>query len=185
MLLAAQHALQKTTREHLSGGSEFEERFHDILLEAHQKAAKLGFKLGSGTDLEDELAEELARKAVESEETFLLIFYEDLASGNYTTSELEATWRAGLYARRLVGTANTAWLATGEDNVYYDWMMGVVEKHCGDCPVLAAGGPYRAADLPTVPGAGETECTVGCCCYLVRLSDGAQSFGFIGGDADE
>jgi hypothetical protein len=45
------------------------------------------------------------------------------------------------------------------------WVLHPAE-HCDSCLALAAGSPYTVATLPTVPGAGATDCLSYCKCGL-------------------
>lgn len=74
--------------------------------------------------------------------------------------------RAQLYAERVRGTANTGMVGNLPETTLIYWRLGPNEDHCPDCPVLAKGGPYIPKTLPTVPGAGMTECLVNCKCEL-------------------
>lgn len=79
--------------------------------------------------------------------------------------------RMRLYNERVRGTANWGavdMLAPWEE---IKWVLDSNENHCEDCPRLAKGGPYRKNTLPTVPGAGATQCLVNCRCRL-ELLDG-------------
>ena len=51
------------------------------------------------------------------------------------------------------------------ENVEIHWVMGAVEEHCSDCPVLASR-VYTWKTLPTTPGAGDTACLFNCQCHL-------------------
>jgi hypothetical protein len=65
------------------------------------------------------------------------------------------------------------------DNVEIHWVLGVVEEHCGDCPILASK-TYTWKTLPTTPCAGGTECLFNCKCHLeftARKGTAASSLG--------
>ena len=82
--------------------------------------------------------------------------------------------RLDLYLRRTVGTANEVFVSASPDDALFWWVLGENEDHCSDCPDLAAGSPYTKESLPTVPGAAETICQLGCLCSVVR-EDGATT----------
>ena len=48
------------------------------------------------------------------------------------------------------------------------WTLGTTEKHCGECPKLAAASPYKPDELNQVPGDGNTPCRGNCDCTLSR-----------------
>jgi len=78
--------------------------------------------------------------------------------------------RMRFYNERVRGTANWGavdMLAPWEE---IKWVDIKDESECRDCPKLAQK-EYRKDSLPTVPGAGQTECGVFCRCEL-QLLDG-------------
>lgn len=95
---------------------------------------------------------------------FLAAFADDIAAGR--VSEAQALARIRQYGR---ATRQSYW------NEYRIASPGMVAwrlnpaEHCPDCLALAAGSPYRADQLPTVPGAGSTRCRGNCKCTLERL----------------
>jgi len=84
--------------------------------------------------------------------------------------------RQDLYAQKLRGTANEAFVESGEDNEEYDWILGGTERHCEDCPRIAALSPFTKETLFAYPCSGDTECLGNCDCVLKRVSDGVKGF---------
>lgn len=95
---------------------------------------------------------------------YLAGFADDIAAGR--VSEAQAIARIRQYGR---ATRQSYW------NEYRLASRGLIAwrlnpaEHCGDCLNLAAGSPYRVDALPTVPGAGSTQCRGNCKCTLERL----------------
>ena len=54
------------------------------------------------------------------------------------------------------------WVSTGDDRV------------CDSCDALETGSPYPANDMPTLPGAGDTECQGACRCEVNYSYDGEE-----------
>lgn len=108
-------------------------------------------------------AENLARlrATLQKEYRFLDQFARDVVSGK--VSEAQARARIAQYAQ---ATQQSYWreyaLNTPADEVIW-WDLGVAE-HCPDCLDLAAGSPYEPSELPTHPGAGDTQCRGKCQC---------------------
>lgn len=87
-------------------------------------------------------------------------------AGTIATDAEAIRRRAWLYGRRLLGTANLAWVATLADDDLIHWKLGNTEDHCTQCPALAAASPYTRATLNSLPGDGSTDCLSNCKCYL-------------------
>jgi hypothetical protein len=160
---------------------EWGDAFQTALVNGHADSWLLGARRG-GRDFEgiEELARRFGQHAADQEAEWLQNFINDLEDGRYLddegnlrTSAVNA--RSRLYVGKMRGTANQSFLDAGGLNQEYDWLMTGLE-HCGDCPRLAALSPYRAEELFTVPGQGDTECLGNCTCILVRLSDGVRGF---------
>lgn len=87
-------------------------------------------------------------------------------------------------AYRFAGGESVAW--AGEQAGYaeaasvagdlLDWDDTGDDHECEDCQVLATMGPLPLEEWPTTPGAGGTECSVGCRCSMsaVSVPDGAD-----------
>lgn len=154
-----------------------------LLLMAHERAAQYGRHLAGDFSSTDDLDKEFAEHVMDGEKSFLDSFVQDIKDGRYnvttpdgktTLDEQKIAARAGLYAGRLTGTANQAWIGALDAETLIYWVLGGNENHCGACPELAEGGPYTPATLPTVPGANETPCLFYCYCHLE--ANGVTSF---------
>ena len=122
----------------------------------------------------------LTDKIAESERAFLEKFANDIQSGLYVdelgnlrVDALRA--RAELYAHRLYGTAQRGWLDAMPRTVMLYWIARDDTGTCFDCATLEANGPYTADTIPTWPGSGDTDCNVGCRCWI-ETADGLLSF---------
>lgn len=160
---------------------EWGDAFHALLADGHSQSWLLGASRG-GRDVDGlgELARRYGQHSADTETEWLQRFINDLEDGRYLddegnlrTSAVNA--RSRLYVGKFRGTANQSFLDASGFDESYEWLMTGLE-HCDDCPRLAALSPYRADELFTVPGQGDTECLGNCTCILVRLSDGVRGF---------
>lgn len=161
------------------------EQMQAILLEGHTRANYFGRMLAAQEVLESELVDVLAAQAaMDSEDYYLRGFldailgkdprYWDEEAQNWMTGAIQG--RQDLYLGFMRGTANNALLRETPFDVLFDWKLGLVETvHCGDCPDLAAGNPWRADELPTTPGMNQTQCLFHCACWIER-EDGVIGF---------
>lgn len=94
-------------------------------------------------------------------------FSEQLARGE--VSEAQAVARVNQYADASQQAYWQAWQTQGDQRkADIDWVIDAAAENCEDCLELEANSPYRARDLPTTPGAGQTVCHGNCRCSLVR-----------------
>ncbi len=158
------------------------DEYYDVLRRGHTEAYTLGAKQ-AGSKLEPSvlqtLAEQHGRAQADAEQEWLDGFLSDLESDKYTDDEGKVNLsrinnRASMYAHKLRGTANQAFVDESPNDATYDWVMSGTEAHCNDCPRLAALSPYSADELFATPGSCDTECLTGCKCFL-RRSDGVPS----------
>lgn len=56
--------------------------------------------------------------------------------------------------------------AAHADGLLLHWQLDKRARHCEDCPALAALPPLPLELWPTLPGEGQTECSVGCRCSM-------------------
>lgn len=178
---------------------EFGQMSNEVLLPAHQRAAYIGRRAGSATPEAEELSggpqniEDLQAgvEAVEAQKPYMQKFVEDLGGDKYVDEDgvidTEAIQtRLFLYVEDTAGTANDEWLASLDPNTLVWWEDVKDAAECEDCVMLAGQSPWRAEDLPTSPGNGDTQCLYRCRCHL-RLGSGAQSFNLrvlLDGDAE-
>jgi len=150
------------------------------LAERHGAAAALGRQKAGRPGPRGKEDDQLGDAVATLEAKFLYRFQQDIEGGRYTDDDGELdgdriTARAKLYARRLLGTANEAFVLATPADTLLDWHLGYTEDNCDDCPPLAENGPYRPEDLTFFPRSGDTRCLFNCKCSLVR-QDGITSF---------
>lgn len=186
-----------TTRSHVGGlvnhfakgaidADQFGDRLYDLLVAAHSDAYKLGM-LHGGTDIEplalQTLSHQHGRDMADKDNTWLEKFVNDLAGDRYldpdgTLKTAAVAARAQMYASKIRASGNQGFVdASVASNPVEEfiWELGS-EAPCRDCPRLAALSPYKADELFTVPGEGDTACLSNCACRLIRSSDGRAGF---------
>jgi len=92
---------------------------------------------------------------------------------NQDLSEKQIAQRIKGITEGIVGAANEGWRTGLAPDVLITWHDTGDSGECNDCVRLAAGSPYTVDTLPTIPGAGETQCYENCRCYLE--TDGGQT----------
>jgi hypothetical protein len=155
--------------------AEFGEQMASLLTEAHTQAVMLGRHHAGDTAPEEADDRKFADLVMDGEAEFLSKFVADISAGRY--QDEGGAWRvqgmqnrAGTYASKLVATAGEAWsLALPETTLFY-WHLQDHSHACPECPDLALNSPYRQADLPAYPTAGETTCRANCRCWLTTSS---------------
>ena len=93
------------------------------------------------------------RGTLEDQYAFLDGFANDIANG--TQSRAQALARVRQYGRASQQSYWNEYIRSREGLIL--WNLNPAE-HCGDCVSLQDGNPYTWDTLPTVPGAGDTEC---------------------------
>jgi len=86
------------------------------------------------------------------------------------TEQLAGWWQTNEW--RLNAGESAAWAgeqagfgeAAAADGMLLDWVNDGDDRVCGDCEILPSMGPLPLEQWPTTPGAGDTECNVGCRC---------------------
>lgn len=179
------HAKLQRLTERLANGDispdEWGDLFHAVLVDSHADSWLLGASHGGrDTTTLQTVANRYGQHYADTETQWLNSFIDDIANGRYTDdagiiNQSAIDVRSRLYASKLRGTSNQAFVDSGEFGDSYRWVMTGLE-HCEDCPRLAALSPYSAGELFTVPGAGDTACLGNCTCIVVRLSDGMKGF---------
>lgn len=154
----------------------FGDRMAALLEDAHTEAVLLGRMHAGDLSPAERDDAEFAARVVDAEAEFLAGFVEDLSDGRYAEKADAAASRASLYASRVAGTANEAFVLASEDTLWV-WELGAPETgHCEECPRLAANSPYTTAELPATPRSNQTPCMQNCSCRLIR-ADGVEGFG--------
>lgn len=156
--------------------------FSKIIQDGHTGAHAFGRARGGVTGHVGELDRLVGREMLDTESEWLDEFAADLEDGEKYgepgTEEFLAKrvrWRMRLYAGKMRGTANRAFVEAAADEDIFTWVLGATEKHCSDCPVFA-GRTYTKFTIPTYPGAGDTPCLGNCLCYLVRKRGNRPGF---------
>jgi hypothetical protein len=156
----------------------FGDRFAEQLVTAHAAAVVIG-RNHAGDDAPPEADDRaFAETVVDDQAEYLSRFMQALRSDVYVTEEGEpmvarVRWRAGLYARRLLGTANEAWGLTLPEGRLFYWHLGEEVSHCRECPEIQAFSPFTIDTIPTWPGQASTQCGTHCRCHVTTLHDGA------------
>lgn len=162
---------------------EFGDRVYESLARGHADAYSAGLRHG-GSHLDplaiQAEAEAHGRAVADAENAWLDKFVADLEDGRYTADDGSLNLgpiltRGDMYAQKLRATGAQGFVDASDPEEEFDWVMTALE-HCPDCPRMAALSPYKAHELFTMPGQGDTECLTRCKCHLVRRSDGRASF---------
>jgi hypothetical protein len=145
-----------------------------LLSNFHARASHLGRQASAGSAIGASDADVwLGDLAAWKELPYLHKFDAWLRSGTEgREKQIEA--RSRLYTGKLRGTANEAYFED-QPPMKVKWVLGSIENHCQSCIELAAGGPYDSRNVPTYPGAGDTECGGNCDCSL-EPEGGASPF---------
>lgn len=96
---------------------------------------------------------------------YLTRFAQQIANGQI--SQAQALARIRQYGNATQQSYYREYAQATPDNEVIHWDLNPAE-HCGDCLDLNSGSPYTSATLPTVPGAGNTQCRGNCKCTLRR-----------------
>lgn len=165
---------------------EFGEQLFEILERGHSLSWMLG-RQRSGSRLGFNEFDALAGNVLAARDgEFILGFIDDLAAFDpryYETVEDKLVLRqkpvqarTDLYANSVRGSANEAFVEAGPADALYDWILGVNENHCSDCPRIARRSPYSKDANVGHPGNGQTECLGNCLCVWRRRTDGRMGF---------
>lgn len=106
-------------------------------------------------------------RILRDEYKYLAGFAQDLADGKLTQAQAEA--RARLYAGKAYSRfwAEDRLLRMGSGRYSEEkWIDTGDKRECDDCERLAALGRVPVGTLPTVPGAGDTDCLGACRCRI-------------------
>lgn len=182
---AATKRAERIMRDWESGSlttEEWKRKFQAFVDDRHGYAAYLGRRRGGDFTPRHDGDRDFGRLAGEGQAQFIERFADDLRGNRYFDEatgilDMDAIRdRAGMYVDAMRGTANETFVGVGFAEEVFDWVEGAAEDHCDECPRIAAGGPYRASDLPSYPGDGSTPCLCFCLCFLLRMSDGLRGF---------
>lgn len=99
---------------------------------------------------------------VSQQAEFIYRFGEDVRLNKGTMDKVR---RAEMYGVQLDCAFMAGVMRAMPKGTVVHWELGPTE-HCEDCEHIAGDGPYTRESLPTLPGAGETDCLCNCACYL-------------------
>ncbi len=74
--------------------------------------------------------------------------------------------RMRMYQGKMRGTAGWGFVDKQSPVAEIEWILGAVEEHCPECPMMADLSPWDKGSLWTTPGSGETTCIFNCKCWL-------------------
>jgi hypothetical protein len=153
---------------------EWRRKMDSFIRIGHVEAHLAGQKM-AGIEPYSVEAQRIARIFGDQESQYLQGFLQDIKDGIYLDDD--GVFREGafnarqtMYVQHTRGTAYDGFVY-GSAGSSFNWVLGAVEDHCEDCPILAAGGPYTVESLYTYPSMGDTPCLVNCKCFL-RRDDG-------------
>lgn len=147
-----------------------------VIWNGHSRAIALGRKLaGDKSPLNDD-DQLLALDIKDGESEFLNRFVDDLATGRYTLDDgtlnlAQIERRANQYSVKYRASCCQAAVDASAPDEQWNWRLGPTE-HCDSCRLLASASPLTRNELWTMPGSCDTECVLGCSCFLERVSDG-------------
>jgi hypothetical protein len=170
--------LSKLHAGHIASEAAADDGF-TALSDAHARAAYLGRNLAGSTEPFGDYDTAFGQLIAEEQAQYFEKFVEDVSSGRYTGEDGELDIdaierRAELYERRLRGSANEAWANTLPDGELIVWETHASET-CATCETLANDSPWQPLELPTYPGSGETDCSIGCKCSI-KTESGQEGF---------
>lgn len=154
--------------------------FSNTLARRHKDAWVLGRWLGGDDSAPDSIDDLIGRAKADAESQWLRSFLSDLETDKYKDGEgiydlQRIAWRSRLYAGKLRGTANEAFVTSSDSDAEFEWILGGVEDHCSECPQYAEMSPWKKDEMFTWPCDGRTPCRTHCKCHLVR-HDGVAGF---------
>ncbi len=160
--------------------TEFGDRLYAQLSRAHTYGWAMGRQRAGDLRAKDIVDELVGISKADMESDWIAGFVSQLESG--WALDGEGNFQAGkvlnrtkLYVGKVRGTAGEAFVEASSSESEFDWVLGGAEKHCGDCPQLAALSPWSKDTLFQHPGDGNTPCLANCKCHLKR-DDGMTSF---------
>lgn len=154
--------------------AELERSWQKTILRHWQASWKLGFaargKLPPDTTLQIQIASPRFKATVEGQMAAAARFAQELAAGvPNQPGRMPYAVRSAMYASAVQGAFGLGAVDGGPPGELIEWRLGAAERHCLDCPLIAANGPYTRDTLPTWPRSGGTQCRSRCLCSLVFL----------------
>lgn len=129
-------------------------------------AYTLGKRFGTGdlTLKPDGLEMRSLNVLINNELEYMKNFANDIHNGAGVMSYKR---RMKMYIDSLNATFNYGRAVYIPENTTIYWTLGITDKHCDDCLVIAASNPYTKKTLPGIPKSGHTRCLANCLCSLV------------------
>ena len=157
----------------------FADDLYTVLTKGHSDAVTLGRQLAGDKRRQTEADQLLGLDTADHQTGWLDGFMADIEDGRYALEDgslnvAQVKRRADMYVSQLRSTANQSFVDHSPERESFDWVMGMVEDHCSECPTMAAASPLTANELYIVPG--QATCLHNCHCHLIRLSDGVEGF---------
>ena len=159
--------------------SQWYEKFTAAILDGHTASHAIGQSM-AGTTPDLGAAAIRGQMMMDIESEYMQGFLFDLQGGRYGDIGADdfaaesVYYRERMYLGKMRGTAGYGFVDGSDAAAEFEWVLGGIEEHCLDCPVLAEGGPYTKSTLYATPGSGDTPCLGYCKCHLQR-DDGAES----------
>lgn len=164
---------------------ELGDRTVTLLLAGHAHAAYIGRNAAGLLSPFGQDDQAFGQSVTLEQQLYLAGFVQDLTNGRYTKTvdgeevfdEGAAQRRGQMYADRIAGTANEAWLRSIDQDTMVTWDDVGDSRECTaeeaakygfphNCPDLAEASPWRAGDLDASPGSGSTPCLTACRCRV-------------------
>lgn len=155
---------------------EFGDRLDAIIWKGHSDSVTLGRRAAGVRGRQTDADQLLGLDIKDREAEWLNAFADDLKGQKYRLADGALNYsrieqRANMYSVKYRATVAESALDNSPAEELWLWRLGPTE-HCPTCSMMASAGPLTRNELWTVPGACDTECLLGCACYLERASDG-------------
>lgn len=139
---------------------------HTEIREAFTNAYTLGKRFGTGDLTLNPDGQEMRslNVLITNELDYMKNFGNDIVNG---AGRMRYSRRLQMYVDSLNATFNYGRAVYIPENTKIYWTLGITDKHCNDCIIIAASNPYTKKTLPSIPKSGHTECLANCLCSLV------------------
>ncbi len=164
--IAARPGLSERQRSDLraDAAARLVDEWHQTIDEVFPSAYSAGGRVwGAGAPA---LPSDALAKSMAEQRRFATRFAFELTSGQtQAPRRMPVGLRSELYRDAVEGAYQLGAVEASPDGTRITWKLSAC-RHCGDCPTLAANGPYTRETLPTVPRSGATQCKSRCRCWL-------------------
>lgn len=134
----------------------------DLISSSFKDAFILGKSFGLGKDSPlDDAERRFIVYQTTKEMQFMTNFANDIQN---KSGKMSYDKRMKMYSDSLNAMFGFGRLVYLPEDVKIYWKLGVTDKHCLDCLLIAAKNPYTKKTLPTFPKAGDTACISNCLC---------------------